>query len=99
LEEKQNSADEKDDRNEVDSKVEELIQSEEELVNKFGELITPEEAGDFLNISESTLANWRSSGGGPKFVKLGRVVRYPISFIDEYLETYRSTTEYDVEST
>lgn len=29
-----------------------------------------------LEVAEQTLANWRVSGGGPKFVKQGRILYY-----------------------
>ncbi len=37
---------------------------------------------DRVNIR--TLANWRSSGQGPKFVKIGGRVLYLLKFIEEY---------------
>lgn len=37
----------------------------------FEELLTPAEASRLLKVSPRTMANWRSSGRGPEFVKLG----------------------------
>lgn len=37
---------------------------------------TPIEAATFLNVSKSWLAKLRVSGGGPRYVKLGKAVRY-----------------------
>jgi hypothetical protein len=34
-------------------------------------------AADFLGFSIRTLQAWRWRGGGPKFCKIGRSVRYP----------------------
>ena len=40
-------------------------------------LLTPTEAAGFLQVSEQTLAKWRSKGTGPQFRRLGhRTVRY-----------------------
>jgi AraC-like DNA-binding protein len=41
-------------------------------------LLTPKQMADRLGISEKTLANMRSAKAGPKFVKQGGRVRYPI---------------------
>ncbi|WP_415719870.1 helix-turn-helix domain-containing protein [Roseibium alexandrii] len=35
-----------------------------------------QEAADFLAISFRTLQAWRVRGGGPRFCKIGRAVRY-----------------------
>ena len=39
-------------------------------------LLTELEAARFLNIQVKTVQAWRYRGGGPKFIKLGRCVRY-----------------------
>jgi Helix-turn-helix domain len=40
-------------------------------------LLTPIAAAVLLGISPNTLANWRSTGQGPPFVKVGpKIVRY-----------------------
>ncbi|WP_331297222.1 hypothetical protein [Methylobacterium hispanicum] len=44
-----------------------------------------------------TLANWRVKGKGPRFVKVGGRVRYPIADVEKWEEKRRaaSTAEYD----
>jgi hypothetical protein len=50
-------------------------------------LLTPQQAAEFLNISESTLSTWRSRRGrvardgkpGPPFLRAGRSIRYDLS--------------------
>lgn len=37
---------------------------------------TPKTVGAVLDVAEQTLANWRVSGDGPKFVKSGRILYY-----------------------
>ncbi len=54
-------------------------------INPSEELLTTKETAVRLKVSESFLAKKRVSGGGPKFVKLGRVVRYSEMAINEYL--------------
>jgi len=59
----------------------------------FEKVYTPKETAACLKVSESFLAKKRVSGGGPKFIKMGRVVRYPDSAINEYAASrVRSST-------
>ena len=48
-----------------------------------------------LGVSESWLAKARLRGDGPRYVKIGRSVRYPRTYIREYLRarTTNSTSE------
>ncbi|GAB3856435.1 hypothetical protein GCM10028801_13400 [Nocardioides maradonensis] len=45
-------------------------------VNGAEEMLTLEEACQFLRLSEGTLRYWRHLGAGPKSFKVGRHVRY-----------------------
>jgi hypothetical protein len=47
-------------------------------------------------ISVRTLNNWRSSGGGPPFRKIGGKVLYPASELErwEQSRTFASTSQY-----
>lgn len=51
---------------------------------------------DYLNISSSTLAKGRMTGNGPPYTKVGRIVVYDLSDVDEWLASRRrrSTSEY-----
>lgn len=53
------------------------------------------EAAAYLNLRPTTLDQWRWSGRGPRFVKIGRSVRYRIADLDAFLaeRVYTSTTE------
>jgi len=53
-------------------------------------LITEKEVQTLLSLGESTVQQWRMYGKGPKFVKLGRAVRYRLSDVQEYLRTLRT---------
>jgi excisionase family DNA binding protein len=48
-------------------------------------LVTPEEAARYLSIRPQTLANWRSNGTGPAYIKLGRLVRHPQAELDLWM--------------
>lgn len=39
-------------------------------------LLTPKDAAEILKVSVGTLANWRCTGDGPQYSKVGRSVRY-----------------------
>ncbi len=39
-----------------------------------------------IGIPEKTLANWRSQGKGPKYLKVGRHVRYRMPDLDAWLD-------------
>ena len=51
-------------------------------------LLSTKEAGKYLGLSTSTLNKWRCFGTGPRFVKLGRAVRYRKAELDEYLKEH-----------
>lgn len=46
---------------------------------------TRREAADYVRLKESTLASFASRGGGPPFVKQGRIVRYQRVALDRWL--------------
>ncbi len=48
-------------------------------------LLSKDEAAARLNLSPTTLADWRCKGIGPTFVKLNGAVRYIDGDIDEYI--------------
>jgi excisionase family DNA binding protein len=45
-----------------------------------------ERTGEYLTVPVGTLANWRYQGKGPRFVKIGRHVRYRRSDVEAWLE-------------
>lgn len=54
------------------------------------------EAAEILDLKPATLEIWRSQGKGPRFLKIGRAVRYRLSDLEEYLDNAvkNSTSEY-----
>jgi len=52
-------------------------------------------AAKYLSIPEDTLNQLRSRGGGPMFIKVGRIVLYDTADLDAWLEDnkYASTAE------
>jgi excisionase family DNA binding protein len=50
------------------------------------DLLKDHEAAGYLKVPVGTLANWRYQGKGPRFVKVGRHVRYRRSDVEAWLE-------------
>lgn len=50
------------------------------------QLLTEKDVAKQLQVTAWTLQNWRSRGQGPKYVKLGRIVRYRQTDIDNWIE-------------
>jgi len=50
-------------------------------------LLSPDEAAQYLNMSVDTLANWRSTGEGPKWHKPLKKVYYFKNELDEWIKT------------
>lgn len=38
-----------------------------------------------LNVSRSTLQSWRYAGRGPRYIKIGRLIRYRNADVEAYL--------------
>ncbi len=57
--------------------------------------LTTPQAARYLNFEETTLEQWRWNGRGPRFVKIGRHVRYRLSDLDAFIQerVFASTTE------
>jgi predicted DNA-binding transcriptional regulator AlpA len=63
--------------------------------NTIDPLLHPKDVAKVLNVSTSWLAKQRMAGTGPRFVKIGRSVRYLESALREYIKarTRGSTSE------
>ena len=46
--------------------------------------LTSKELADRWRLSDQTLANWRYTGKGPQFIRVGSRVLYPIDKVQEY---------------
>ncbi len=60
--------------------------------------LSPDEVSARYNgrISTRTLANWRTLGKGPKYIRRGGKIFYPVKLLDQWDEqnTYQSTANY-----
>ena len=57
-------------------------------------LLNEQQAAKMLNLNVASVRNWRLRGGGPKFIKVGRLVRYRPADIEDWIEkrTFASTS-------
>jgi len=51
--------------------------------------INEKKTGRMLDVSVAALRRWRREHRGPRFVKLGRCVRYKLSDLQEWLDGHR----------
>jgi predicted DNA-binding transcriptional regulator AlpA len=61
------------------------------------ELLDTEAVARYAGLSPVTLRKWRMTGAGPRFVRLGRAVRYRRAELDAWLSRreFKNTTEAD----
>ena len=50
-----------------------------------GDLVDEVMLATRLNIARSTLQSWRYTGRGPRWIKLGRLIRYRVADVDAFL--------------
>ena len=53
-------------------------------------LMSPVALSEYLDVPLRTVYAWQSKGGGPRFHKVGRHVRYRLSDVDTWLESRAS---------
>jgi len=49
--------------------------------------LTTNQAAEILGLKRTTLEAWRCRGGGPRFIKMGRAVRYRQRDLDVWIES------------
>jgi excisionase family DNA binding protein len=48
------------------------------------------EAANFLGVSVSGLRKWRNRGIGPRYCRFGRLIRYRLSDLNEWIEAHKN---------
>ena len=68
---------------------------ERKAARRLPSLLTEEEAAKYLRVSVRTVQGWWLRGGGPPFLRIGRLVRYRSSALEGWLDVreLRSTSE------
>lgn len=66
-------------------------------LNDGNQFLTTKQASTILGLAPNTLEIWRLRGTGPRYLKLGRAVRYRICDLESYIESQlrQSTSEED----
>ena len=54
-------------------------------------LMCTKQAADYLKVSYRTLQNWRSAKVGPPYNRIGGLIRYRQSDLDEFVVTVKPT--------
>lgn len=62
----------------------------------FDEAVSADAAAKLTGVPPCTLATWRSRGGGPRFMKLGRVVRYRRRALLEWMAAREKRNTHDM---
>lgn len=57
--------------------------------------LTPQQAGQYINLSPRTLEKMRSDGGGPRFRKLGKRIRYTKADLDSWADSRACDSTFD----
>lgn len=55
-------------------------------MNELETPLTPLKAAKYLGISEATLRLWRAQGQGPRFFRAGKLIRFRIRDLNEWIE-------------
>jgi hypothetical protein len=58
-------------------------------------LITPDTLASRLDVKLATLAQWRTVGFGPAFIRVGRSPRYRPEAVDEWLLAQERTSTFE----
>ncbi|MQW64885.1 helix-turn-helix domain-containing protein [Sinorhizobium meliloti] len=53
------------------------------------ELLSVEEAGEFIGVSKVTLDEWRCRGGGPAYHRIGRRILYSVTDLRNFAAASR----------
>lgn len=48
--------------------------------------VKPTTAAEMLGLSRGTLANWRTEGRGPRYIKSGKHILYRVSNLEAWLD-------------
>src|ERR1035438_5410129 len=60
-------------------------------------LLSPDDLSHHLRLSVATLADWRSQGKGPAYIKAGRRIWYPQEQVEKWLRAQLRETDYGTE--
>ena len=53
-------------------------------------LLTESEVSEILRCTKAALRRWRREERGPRFIRVGRLIRYRLTDVDQFLESNAS---------
>jgi len=53
-------------------------------------LLNTEQVASYIGLAKQTISELRVKGGGPKFCKIGRAVRYKREDLDSWIDQFQS---------
>ena len=59
------------------------------------QLLNSDEAAEYLGLKRTTLEAWRCRGGGPLYLKLGRIVKYRLADLDAFIDSRVHSSTHD----
>ena len=54
--------------------------------------LTETEVAEMLRCTKAALRKWRREGRGPRFIRVGRLIRYRLADVDQFLESNASSS-------
>ena len=54
--------------------------------------LTETEVAEMLRCTKAALRKWRREGRGPRFIRVGRLIRYRLADVEEFLESNASSS-------
>ena len=58
------------------------------------QMLTPKELAKYLGVATHTLSTYRMCGTGPKYIKLGRVIRYKFNDVLDWIDEKSAENKY-----
>ena len=55
-------------------------------------LLTESEVSEILRCTKAALRRWRREERGPRFIRVGRLIRYRLADVEEFLESNASSS-------
>jgi excisionase family DNA binding protein len=51
-------------------------------------MLSPEQLAEYLDVPKATVYRWRTRGGGPRGIRVGRHVRYRVADVEAWLDSH-----------
>lgn len=58
--------------------------------------MTAPQAAEYVGVSKTMMDDFRSKGGGPRYIKIGRRVLYDVADLDAWIESKKQISTADI---